>query len=60
MTDNITTLNPGQGYAVPDAQQRNKVLRNTYLLLSLSLVPTVLGAWLGVELGLAALLRGWK
>ena len=59
MTDNITTLNPGQGYAVSDAQQRNKVLRNTYLLLSLSLVPTVLGAWLGVELGLAALLRGW-
>lgn len=59
MTDNITTLNPGQGYAVPDAQQRNKVLRNTYLLLSLSLVPTVLGAWLGVELGLAALFRGW-
>ena len=59
MTDNITTLNPVQGYAVPDAQQRNKVLRNTYLLLSLSLVPTVLGAWLGVELGLATLFRGW-
>ena len=59
MTDNITTLNPGQGYAVPDVETRNKVLRNTYLLLSLSLVPTVLGAWLGVELGLAALFRGW-
>ena len=59
MTDNITTLNPVQGYAAPDAQQRNKVLRNTYLLLSLSLVPTVLGAWLGVELGLATLFRGW-
>ena len=59
MTDQITTLNPGQGYAVPDAQQRNKVLRNTYLLLSLSLIPTVFGAWLGVELGLASMLRGW-
>lgn len=59
MTDQITTLNPGQGYAVPDAQQRNKVLRNTYMLLSLSLIPTVLGAWLGVELGLASLFRGW-
>ena len=59
MTDHITTLNPGQGYAAQDAQQRNKVLRNTYMLLSLSLVPTVLGAWMGVELGLAALFRGW-
>ena len=59
MADNITTLNPGQGYAPADLQQRNKVLRNTYLLLSLSLIPTVFGAWLGVELGLASLLRGW-
>lgn len=54
MTDNITTLNPGQGYAVSDAQQRNKVLRNTYWLLSLSMVPTVLGAWIGVATGLGA------
>jgi len=28
---------------------RNKVMRNTYLLLALSMVPTVLGAWLGVQ-----------
>lgn len=28
---------------------RNRVLRNTYLLLALSMVPTVLGAWLGVQ-----------
>src|SRR5205823_9538722 len=27
------------------------VLRNTYLLLALSMVPTVAGAWLGVQLG---------
>ena len=59
MADNITNLNPGQGYAPADLQQRNKVLRNTYLLLSLSLIPTVFGAWLGVELGLASMLRGW-
>ncbi len=59
MADNITNLNPGQGYAPADLQQRNKVLRNTYLLLSLSLIPTVFGAWLGVELGLASVLRGW-
>lgn len=31
---------------------RNRVLRNTYWLLALSLVPTVLGAWLGVSTGL--------
>ena len=28
--------------------ERNRVLRNTYWLLALSLVPTVLGAWIGV------------
>jgi len=30
--------------------QQNKVLRNTYLLLALSMVPTVLGALLGVQM----------
>jgi modulator of FtsH protease len=34
------------------AVQRNRVLRNTYWLLALSMVPTVLGAWLGVSTGL--------
>jgi FtsH-binding integral membrane protein len=29
---------------------RNRVLRNTYWLLALSMIPTVLGAWLGVQL----------
>ncbi|KQX96205.1 Bax inhibitor-1/YccA family protein [Variovorax sp. Root473] len=33
-------------------QERNRVLRNTYWLLALSMVPTVLGAWLGVATGL--------
>jgi modulator of FtsH protease len=33
------------------AQQQNKVLRNTYMLLALSMVPTVIGALLGVQLG---------
>ena len=32
--------------------ERNQVLRNTYWLLALSMVPTVLGAWLGVATGL--------
>jgi modulator of FtsH protease len=30
---------------------RQRVLRNTYALLALSMVPTVLGAWLGVAMG---------
>lgn len=32
------------------ALSQNRVLRNTYWLLALSMVPTVLGAWLGVQL----------
>jgi modulator of FtsH protease len=43
---------------VSTAAERNKVLRNTYWLLALSLVPTVLGAWLGVAMGLAQSLSG--
>ena len=35
------------------AVARNKVLRNTYLLLALSMIPTVLGAWLGVQMNFA-------
>ncbi len=38
--------------ATPAAGQR--VLRNTYWLLALSMVPTVLGAWIGVASGMAA------
>jgi modulator of FtsH protease len=34
-------------------RERNRVLRNTYWLLALSMVPTVLGAWIGVSTGLA-------
>lgn len=46
---------PGQSAGVEVAAQRNRVLRNTYWLLALSMVPTVLGAWVGVQTGL---LRG--
>jgi len=45
------------GYAVP-ADARHKVLRNTYWLLALSLLPTVLGAWLGVATGITRDLSG--
>jgi modulator of FtsH protease len=37
---------------------RNRVLRNTYWLLALTLVPTALGAWFGMAAGLTAITHG--
>ena len=56
MNTEVTTLGTA-GYAVSQ-EQRQKVLRNTYWLLALSLIPTVLGAWLGVATGLTRSLTG--
>jgi modulator of FtsH protease len=55
MNEQVTSAN--YGYALPSAQ-RNKVLRNTYWLLALSLLPTVLGAWIGVATGITNSLSG--
>ena len=41
-----------------DAVERNKVLRNTYWLLALTLIPTVIGAWIGVATGIGRALSG--
>jgi modulator of FtsH protease len=41
----------GRNGAVSTVGVRNKVLRNTYWLLALSMIPTVLGAWIGVATG---------
>jgi modulator of FtsH protease len=57
MTDRFTTLGTSFGYAI-STEQRNKVLRNTYWLLALSLIPTVLGAWVGVASGIGQVFRG--
>jgi len=57
MTDRYTTLGSSFGYGI-SAEQRNKVLRNTYWLLALSMVPTVLGAWVGVASGIGQLFTG--
>lgn len=57
MTDNVQSIDRGYGY-VASTEQRNRVLRNTYWLLALSLVPTVLGAWLGVATGITQALSG--
>ena len=39
-----------QGRTTTVALAQNRVLRNTYLLLAISMVPTVLGAWLGLQM----------
>lgn len=36
--------------------ERQRVLRNTYALLALSMIPTVLGAWVGVATGITSLM----
>lgn len=50
MDRSIKPLDVVYGGAV-GVEQRQRVLRNTYALLALSMVPTVLGAWLGVAMG---------
>lgn len=50
MNDNLQAAY-GFTDAVPSVEQRNRVLRNTYWLLALSLVPTVLGSWVGLQMG---------
>ena len=37
------------------APAQNRVLRNTYMLLAISLIPTVIGAWVGVQLNFSFL-----
>lgn len=53
MTTNLYPL-PTSAVDSTSEAARNRVLRNTYWLLALSMVPTVLGAWLGVATGIAS------
>ena len=48
----------GLGSAGALSDDRQRVLRNTYWLLALSMVPTVLGAWVGVSTGITQALGG--
>ncbi|NYT68084.1 Bax inhibitor-1/YccA family protein [Pusillimonas noertemannii] len=50
-----TTLSRS-GHAAQSEVVRNRVLRNTYWLLALSLIPTVLGAFVGLNTGLNAVM----
>ena len=53
MNQTLQTIDQAYGTTVA---QRNRVLRNTYALLALSMIPTVLGAWLGVASGIASMM----
>ena len=44
--------------SAPVAAERNKVLRNTYWLLGLSMLPTMMGAMIGVQMNFASLFAG--
>ncbi|MDP1693855.1 MAG: Bax inhibitor-1/YccA family protein [Burkholderiaceae bacterium] len=54
MNEQLQAAYAGQAGSGALIEQRNRVLRNTYWLLALSLVPTVLGAWVGVTTGVVA------
>ncbi|MGO3892007.1 MAG: Bax inhibitor-1/YccA family protein [Paenalcaligenes sp.] len=44
--------------ASQSAQAQNRVLRNTYMLLALSMVPTILGALIGLRTGINQIMGG--
>ena len=53
MNTNVEILH---GPAVTIDADRQSVLRNTYALLAVSMLPTVLGAWIGVQTGITSLM----
>ncbi len=53
MSQTVQSLDLSRGSAVA---AQNRVLRNTYALLALSMIPTVLGAWIGVSTGITRVL----
>ena len=58
MNDQGLQSYPGYAGSGGLVANRNKVLRNTYWLLALSLLPTVAGAWLGLATGITRGLGG--
>lgn len=59
MNDRVSPIDPSSSYGASLQQtDRQRVLRNTYWLLALSLLPTVLGAWIGVATGITRSLSG--
>jgi len=48
----------GSTATIASAESQNRVLRNTYWLLALSMLPTMAGAWVGMQLNFFALFAG--
>ena len=58
LNKNLQSANPygfGAG-GVTTLATRNRVLRNTYWLLALSLIPTIIGAWAGIAFNVAGVM----
>lgn len=55
MNDQIQSV---EYYDALSSEDRIRVLRNTYWLLAVSMLPTVLGAWVGVASGISYALSG--
>jgi modulator of FtsH protease len=56
MNESLQNVLSGNASAGSLSSERQRVLRNTYWLLALSLVPTVLGAWVGVSTGVMSMM----
>jgi modulator of FtsH protease len=56
MDDRLQSAYVGSAGSGALTVERNRVLRNTYWLLALSMVPTVLGAWVGMAMGINQIL----
>jgi modulator of FtsH protease len=56
MDDRLQPVYANTSGAGAVSAERNRVLRNTYWLLALSMVPTVLGAWVGMAFGINKIL----
>jgi len=54
MQPELQTNYPSDAGVLDLATQQHRVLRNTYLLLALSLIPTVIGAAIGAALATLA------
>ena len=52
MNETLQTGYGGYDHGAGVVAERHRVLRNTYWLLALSMVPTVLGAWIGLKTGI--------
>jgi modulator of FtsH protease len=50
MQPELQPVNTGYGGVAVPQEATQKVLRNTYMLLALTMVPTVIGAWIGIQL----------